>query len=178
LGSTFKVSLHESGRCHIRGPNPRLWISPGPPPQFIEEWNIDPQSKYVFPFKIVIPTSELRAGSWFKSKEKETRWLPVTSGVGVEIGFHFSRVLPSESQLRSAGWHTTIISEPLPDGRHLWVLAGHAKLSDEKRREIELIKASARKVAAVRAPKATNLRLVLIAGGNEEGTRCFVEVAV
>jgi len=81
------------------------------------------------------------------------------------------------NQLRSAGWHTTIVAEPLPDGRDLWVMAGDTKLSDDKRSELEVVKAQARRVVPELSSEQSNLRLLLFAS-NEHGTRRFVEAAL
>ena len=178
LGGVLKVSLHESGRCHIRAPDPRQWRSGGAPPQFLDSWSIDPRSQYEFPFRVIIPTSELRKGSWSKNKDKGTKWIPAKPNAAIEIGLFLTRVdtLPPD-QLRSAGWHTTIVGEALPDGRYLWVMAGDPKLTDDKRNELDAVKASARKIALARATEASNPRLLLFAS-NEQGTRCFVEAGI
>lgn len=56
-------------------------------------------------------------------------------------------------------------------------MAGDAKLTDDKRNELDAVKARARKVALARAPEASNFRLLLFAS-NEQGTRRFVEAAL
>jgi len=56
-------------------------------------------------------------------------------------------------------------------------MAGDAKLTDDKRKELDAVKASVRKVALAHATKSSNLRLLLFAS-NEQGTRRFVEAAL
>lgn len=178
LGGMLKASLHESGRCHVRAPDPRKWLSPGNPPRFLDSWTIDPQSQYEFPFGVIIPTSELRPGPWSQHKNKGTLWLPAKPGAAVEIALFLTRIDPLPlNQLTSAGWHTTIVAERLPDGRDLWVMAGDAELPDDKRSELDAVKTQARRVAPERTTEASNLRLLLFAN-NEHGTRRFVEAAL
>ncbi len=178
LGGLLKVSLHESGKCHVRAPDFQKWLSPGTPPRFLDTWTIDPQSRYEFPFGVIIPTSELRPGPWSQHKSKGTLWLPAKPNSAVEIGVFLTRTHPIlMSQLTSAGWHTTIVSEQLPDGRTLWVLAGDASLPDDRRAELNAIKTCARRVARKSHAKGQTLRLLLFAN-NDYGTRRFIEAAL
>ncbi|MCI0724185.1 MAG: hypothetical protein L0338_35275 [Acidobacteria bacterium] len=178
LGGLLKASLHESGRCHIRAPDPRKWLSPGHPPRFLDTWSIDPQNRYEFPFGVIIPASELRPGPWSQHKNKATLWLPAKPSAAVEIAVFLTRIHPLPvNQLTSAGWHTTIVAERLRDGRDLLVMAGDAKLPHDKRRELDEVKAQARRVASELNTKQSNLRLLLFAS-NEQGTRRFVEAAL
>jgi hypothetical protein len=173
LGGVLKASLHESGVCHVRAPDPRKWRSPGPPPNFLDTWTIDPQAAFAFPFGVIIPTSELRAGPWPKQKET-TKWL-LPKALAVEIGVFLTRIDPPQGdKLTAAGWHTTIVADALPDGRHLWVLAGDPTLAPEKQAELDVVKTYARR-AAPAAPG--NYRLMLLAT-NDAGTRRFVEAAL
>lgn len=177
LGGSLKVSLHESGRCHIRSPDPRTWISPGTPPRFWDTWTIDPRSVSEFPFGVIIPTSELKPSPWSQHKNKTTVWLPARPSAAVEIAVFLTRHPdPPIHQLASAGWHTTIVAQRLPDGRDLWVVAGDTTLSDDKRRELEVVKTHARRVAPESTTQERPLRLLLFAN-NELGTRRVVEAA-
>lgn len=108
LGGILKVSLHESGKCHVRAPDPKKWLSGGEPPRFLDTWSIDPGSQYECPCGVIIPTSELRPGPWSKHKDKGTQWLTAQPDAAIEIGLFLTRVDPLPlSQLRSAGWHTS-----------------------------------------------------------------------
>ena len=178
LGGFLKVSIHESGRCHIRAPDHRHWLSPGSPPRFLDVWTINHQSNYEFPFGVIIPASELRQAPWAKHKNKGTIWIPTKPGASVEIAVFFTRAEPRPiSALASAGWTTTIVLERLPDGRDLWVVAGEATFPKERRIELESIKARVRPLMAGLPTILANPRLLLVAA-DEKGTRRFVDAAV
>jgi hypothetical protein len=87
------------------------------------------------------------------------------------------RALMSAKALTSAGWHTTIVLERLPDGRDLWVVAGVTSLPEERGIELEGIKAQVRPLIADLPITPANPRLLLFAI-NEQGTRRYVEAAV
>jgi hypothetical protein len=176
LGGVLKASLHESGRCHVRAPDASKWVSPGDAPQFLDSWKIDPQSPYEFPFRVIIPASELRAGPWPAHSKRGTVWVPTRPGEAVEIGVFLTRVRePARLELR--GWHTRIVVERLADGRDLWVLAGRAILPDDKRGELDLVRAQVRRVAPAFTMEGGHPQLLLFAC-DEQGTRCFVEAAL
>jgi len=179
LGGTLKLSLHESGQCHVRAPDPRKWLSPGPPPRFIDLWTIDPHSLYEFPFGIIIPASELRHAVWAKHRNRGTVWIPAKPGGAIEIAIFLTRAEPRPplNSLASAGWDKVIVLERLPDGRDLWVVAGETKLPEERRIELERIKQQVRPLVSTLATMPANPRLLLFAC-NEQGTRRFVEAAV
>lgn len=178
LGGTLKASFHTSGRCHVRAPDTTGWQGDGTPPQFLDAWEIDPDSNYTFPFSIVVPCKELRAGPWPKYRDKGTIWLTAPPDKGVEIGFFFVRALGDLTQnLRAAGWAQTIIDASLPDGRRLLVVAGTATVPKEKEAELDALRQAAKAaIANVSIPPA-NPRLLLLAGPNEQGVRKFVEAA-
>lgn len=178
LGGLLKVSLHESGRCHVHAPDHRHWRSPGSPPRFLDVWTINHQSSYEFPFGVIIPTSELRQAPWAKHKDKGTVWIPSKSGASVEIAVFFTRAEPRPiGALESAGWATTIVLERLPDGRDLWVVAGETTFPKERHIELENIKAHIRPLMAALPTMPANPRLLLVAT-DKKGTRRFVEAAV
>lgn len=178
LGGVLKASLHESGRCHVRAPDQRHWKSPGSPPRFIDAWTINPQSNHEFPFGVIIPASELRQGPWKKHKDKGTVWIPTKHGASIEIAVFLTRAEPRPvGALASAGWTTTVVLERLPDGRDLWVVAGETIFPEERRNELENIKANIRPLMANLPTAPANPRLLLVAT-DEKGTRRFVEGAV
>jgi hypothetical protein len=60
----------------------------------------------VFPFSIIIPEPELRAGEWAKHKDKGTIWLPVEKGKGIEVAIFLLRSNEDQSNalsLKAAG---------------------------------------------------------------------------
>jgi hypothetical protein len=179
LGGTLKVSLHETGHCHVHGADLSKWTSPGAPPRFLDQWTINPCSQYEFPFGIIVPTSELRHAVWTKHKDKGTVWLPAKPGAAaVEIAVFLTRTEPCPTNsLAAAGWHKIIVLERLPDGRHLWVVAGETKFPEDRRIELERIKGQVRPLIATLPAAPTNPRLLLFAT-NKQGTRRFVEAAV
>lgn len=174
LGGSLKASLHESGVCHFRAPDARKWRSPGEPPKFLDSWNIDPQSAYEFPFRVIIPPTELRAGPWATHRDKETIWLPPT-GAAVELGVFLTRnVQSAQERFTAAGWHTVIASDMLPDGRNLWVLADNGNVTPKKQQELEIVKGNLRKLVS---PDQGNCRILLVFR-DDSGTRGFVEAAL
>jgi len=179
LGGSIKVSLHATGRCHIRAPDPKFWRGAGAPPRFLDEWQIDVSSPYVFTFSVVIPEQELRVGNWAVHRDKGTIWVVAEPGRAVEIAIFLVRVTGDMSQnLSAAGWFSTIVDASLPDGRRLLVVAGEATVSDEKQAELEAAKVTARAVMARSGRTLENPRMMLVAGPNEFGVRKFVEAAV
>lgn len=179
LGGILKVSIHESGRCHVHSPDPRYWCSPGPPPsRFLDVWSIDPQVKLAYPFGVIVPASELRSAEWAAHRDKGTTWIPVQPPDAIEIALFLVRTdTPFETALASAGWHTTIVSTQLPDGRILLVVAGNTTAHLSRQSEIQRIQEQAKRLIATRETPPDNPRMLLFAS-NEEGTRRFVEVAV
>ena len=177
LGGILKASIHESGRCHVRAPDPSLWRSPGAPPRYLDTWHICPQATYAFPFGIIIPEQELRAGEWAKHRDRGTIWLPTTVGQGIEIAIFLIRTPSDQSEsLASAGWHTTLVNASLPDGRILLVVAGNTTAHLDRKAELDEIKAGARALISTASVAPANPRLLLFAT-NESGTRRFIEVA-
>jgi hypothetical protein len=179
LGGSMKASLHASGRCHVRAPDPLKWRGTGEPPRFLDTWQIDVASTYQFPFSVVIPEQELRSGDWAMHRDKGTVWLEAIEGQGVEVGIFLLRADGDLSPgLTSAGWHTTIVDALLPDGRRLLVAAGSAMVPAEKLAELETARAKAQAILARSGATVGNPRMLLLAGPNEHGTRKFVEAAV
>jgi hypothetical protein len=178
LGGAIKVSLHESGQCQVRAPDPSKWKSPGYPPRFLDRWTINPCSQCEFPFGIIVPTSELTHAAWANRRDKGTIWLPAKVGGAVEIAVFLTRVehRPMDS-LASARWDKIIVLERLPDGRDLWVVAAEAKLPEDRRIELERIKRQVRPLITTLPAAPANPRLLLFAT-NDQGTRRFVEAAV
>lgn len=180
LGQSFRVSLHESGVCFIRAPDPNKWTSPGPPPRSTYRWTINPHSQFEFPFGIVIPTSELRSGEWAKHRDKGTIWIPAatTRERAIEIAVFLTRAEPRPiNQLSAAGWKNIIVLERLPDGRDLWVVAGETEgFPIDKRAELEQIKIQAKLLNSKLTCQPVNPRLLLCAI-EAKGTRRFVEAA-
>jgi hypothetical protein len=139
---------------------------------------INPQSHYEFPFGIIIPASELRAGVWPTLKDKGTTWIPTMPGKSVEIAVFLTRAEPRPyNSLASIGWSTTIMVERLPDGRDLWVVAGETAFPEEQRRELEGHKQHARKEIVKLSTSPVSPRIILVAEDGK-GTRRFVEAAV
>lgn len=67
LGNTFRVSLHERGRCHVHGADPARLAGGAVgthPPKFVQEWYVDPAADSQQPVGIITPVSELRGGPW------------------------------------------------------------------------------------------------------------------
>ena len=178
LGGTLKVSLHATGQCHVRAPDPSKWLSAARPPRFLDLWRINPRSQYEFPFGIIVPTSELRQATWAKHRDKGTTWLSAKQDSAVEIAVFLTRAEPRPmTSLAAAGWHTTVVLERLPDGRDLWVVAGDSRLADDRRAELAGIRAQVRPLIARLPVAPANPRLFLFATDGK-GTRRFVEAAV
>jgi hypothetical protein len=168
----LKASIHESGLCHVRAPDPQAWQSPGAPPAFLDKWKIDPAAAAVLVFHILIPTSELREGPWAVQRKRDTTWVTPRSEA-TDIGVFLTRVKPEpRAQLAAAGWSTTIAADTLPDSRQLWLMAGDTAMAARKRVELDNFKISARNRIP---PTAGNYRAVLFAGA-EGDVRTFVEV--
>ena len=179
LGETLKASLHESGRCHVRAPNPQRWRGCGEPPWFLDEWKIDVTSTYVFPFALVVPEQELRHGEWAQYRERGTVWLEAKPGRGLEVAIFLVRAVGDlTAGLKAAGWETQLVDAVLPDGRRLLVVAGDAAVPPEKLAELEEARAVARAGIENHGGPVGNPRMVLLADANEGGTRKFVEAAV
>lgn len=179
LGEAMKVSLHESGRCHVRSPSAKFWRSNGDPPDFLLAWDIDPLASYSFPFSVVVPEQELRMSEWAQHKEKGTIWVQASPGMGVEIAVFLVRTSDDVSlSLQSVGWHTRVVDAFLPDGRRLIVVAGEATVPLEKLKELEATKVALRSAIQDKSPRLVNPRLVLVTEANEHGTRKFVEAAI
>lgn len=179
LGGSMKASLHASGRCHIRAPDPRHWRGAGDPPRFLDEWQLDLSANCQLPFSVVIPEQELRRGDWAVHRDKGTVWIEAHRSSGVEIAIFLVRAIGDLSaSLMAAGWSTTIVDAQLPDGRRLLVTAGRSTVPAEKLAELETARATAQAAMARNAEAVRNPRMVLLAGPNELGVRKFVEAAV
>ena len=178
IGATIKVSLHQSGQCHVRGPDVAQWRGVGPPPRFLGTWRLNPESAFEHPFGIIVPDGELSAGPWARQKEKGTQWIAPTPDRATEIAVFLTRVEPPPvDAARGAGWTTTIVLERLPDGRDLWVVAGTATLPPERHADLVGLKARAPAlIASLPAPPA-HPRLLLFADGGQN-PRHFVEASV
>jgi len=175
----MKASLHESGRCHVRAPDPRKWRGVGEPPQFLDVWNIDVNANYQFPFSVVIFEQELRHGEWAQHRDKGTIWIEASPGRGVEIALFLVRASGDlSSSLMASGWHTVIADALIPDGRRLLVVAGEATIPHAKLSELDAVRLSTRAVLASSTTVFRNPRMLLLSGPNEEGVRKFVEAAV
>ena len=178
LGKSMKVSLHESGQCHVRAPNPSGWTGNGEPPQFLDMWNIDTAANYQFPFAVIIPEQELRHGDWFQHRDKGTIWLNAPKSQAVEIALFLLRASGDYSAgLMAAGWQYSVVDTPLPDGRRLLVVAGHTTVPAAKLAELEAVRVASKAVAAHSPEPLGNPRMVLLAGPDAQGTRKFVEAA-
>jgi hypothetical protein len=172
LGASLKASLHHSGECHIRAPDATKWRGKGVAPKYLDEWKIDTASAYEFPFGILIPNSELRAGPWAAHRDNGTLWLK-PGPQATEIAFFLTRITPlSYDRLRVQGWDTVLTDAQLPDGRRLLIVAGNGTISDGTRRQIE----QAREHVASVSAELANPRLLAYAA-NDAGTRRFIEVA-
>lgn len=179
LGGAMKVSLHASGRCHVRAPEPRHWRGIGPPPAFLDTWDIDPASGYAFPFAVVFPEQELRVADWGQHRDKGTVWIEVPRGKGVEVAVFLVRASGDVSRgLVESGWKVLIVDALLGGERRLIVAGGYATVPDKKLAELDAVKAVARTSIANMAAPVRNSRMLLLAGANEGGTRKFVEAAV
>lgn len=179
LGQTMKVSLHTSGRCHVRAPQTANWLNQVHPPAILDAWDIDPGSNYQFPFAVMIPGQELRRGFWLPRKDKGTHWLEVDGARAIEVGVFLVRATGNlTAPLAASGWHTLIADAPLPDGRRLVVAARTVSVPGDKLAELERFRADAREHIARRGINFANPRMMLLAGPDPGGTRKFVEVAV
>ena len=179
LGGSMKVSLHASGRCHVRAPDPQYWRGTGDPPRFLDEWHIDVAANYQFPFSVVIPEQELRRGEWATHRDKGTVWIDAARSKGVEIAIFLVRAIGDLSPgLTAAGWFTTVVDAQLPDGRRLLIAAGASAVPPEKLAELETARATAQAAIAGKRETVRNPRMVLLSGPNEQGVRKFVEAAV
>jgi len=178
LGGVLKASIHSSGCCHIRAPSPESWKSPGPPPKFLETWNVDPLGEFAFPFAVSIAASELRIGAWPLYRDKGTRWLPVDPGYAVEIAVFLTRTEKDLlDYLRENGWRTALVDSRLPDGRRLVVMEGVVPLLEERRIELDAHRLKLQRVLAAVKPVPSNPRALLVAS-DQKGTRRFVELAL
>lgn len=179
LGESLKASIHESGRCHVRAPDPSNWRGTMHPPAFLLEWNIDPASHFSFPFSIVVPEQELRHAEWPLYKEKGTEWILASPCRGTEVAVFLIRSAGDQStSLQKAGWKTLVVDASLPDGRRLLVAVGESVVAQEKLDELRSVKAQVRRSIQREGVQLGNPRLVLVADANENGTRTFVEAAV
>ena len=179
LGGSMKASLHESGRCHVRAPDPRKWRGVGEPPRFLDVWNIDVSANYQLPFAVVIPEQELRHGEWAQHRDKGTIWIEASPGRGVEIALFLVRAGGDlSSNLEESGWHTVIVNASVPDGRRLLVVAGEATVPHAKLSELDSVRLTARAALANSAGVVRNPRMLLLSGPNQQGTRKFVEAAL
>lgn len=179
LGNTLKVSLHESGRCHVHGPDPAQWQGAAPPPKFAMAWDVDPQGDRQQLIGIITPVSELRAGVWAPQRQKNTIWITPQrrSAVTVQVCLSRTPVAPI-GDLVQCGWHTDIVREQLPNGRYLTVIAGDADLPDTHRDALNRIKESARAAMAKMAEPPATPRLLLLTAPDDNGTRHLVDAAV
>jgi len=178
LGGIMKASLNESGRCHVRAPDPQKWCGVGEPPRFLDVWNIDISADYQFPLAVVTPERELRQGEWAQHRDKGTIWIEAAPGRGVEIAIFFVRANGDLlSSLEASGWRTVIVDTSVPDGRRLIVVVGDAAIPDTKLAELESARLTARVALANSSTVILNPRM-LLSGPNEQGTRKFVEAAV
>ena len=179
LGGIMKASLYESGRCHVRAPDPQQWRGLGEPSNFLDEWDIDVSSKSQFPFGLLVPEQELRHGDWAQYRDKGTVWLEAKPGGGVEVALFLLRSdVDITPRLNEAGWEICLVDATLPDGRRLLVVAGQSTLPPKKLAEREQFKLAARAVIANQIGPVGNPRILLLTGANEQGTRKFVEAAV
>ena len=179
LGGIMKASLHETGHCHVRAPDPQKWRGVGDQPRFLDVWNIDVSANYQFPFAVVIPEQELRHGEWAQHHDKGTIWIEAAPGRGVEIAKFLVRANGDLSYSPEAsGWSTMIVDAWVPDGRRLIVVAGDAAIPDTKLSELESVRLTARATLENSSTVVRNPRILLLSGPNEEGTRKFVEAAV
>lgn len=177
LDGQLKGSIHASGRCHVRAPRPEHWKSPGTPPRFLEEWQIDPAAQVSHPFGICIPEPELRAGVWKQHRERGTVWLPARKGFSTEIAVFLARTIEDPRQsLVAAGWETVLVDALLPDGRRLLVVAGWSTAHIAWSQDIERFRDQAAPLIKSAAGSPSNLRGILLAT-DAKGTRRFVEVA-
>ena len=179
LGETFKASIHESGGCHVRGPDPKHWRSPGIPTRFLDTWSIDPNAHYTFPFSIIIPEPEFRTGEWARHRDKGTVWIAANPEQGIEVAIFLIRSNEDQSNaLAASGWHTTIVNTLLPDGRRLLVVASNAvaHFNIERQAKLNDIRRNAHQMLSTSATPFLNPRLLLLSA-SENGTRHFVEVA-
>jgi hypothetical protein len=177
LGGALKASIHQSGRCHIRAPDPSKWKSLEPPPRFLDEWIIDPDVPYSHPFSVVIPEPELRAGQWKQHKDKGTIWLPVNSDEGIEVAVFLVRMDGDiDAALTASGWHTKLVDTLLPDGRRLIVVAGKSIAHVECAQELANLRTKMAAQLAAHSEPVENPRALLTAI-DHRGIRRFVEVA-
>jgi hypothetical protein len=177
LGGALKASIHESGRCHVRAPDPSMWRSAGTAPKFLDVWQIDTLAQYEFPFAVVFPEPELRVGAWKKHRDRGTQWLPAEVGSGVEVAIFLIRSHADQSQsLAAAGWHRQLVDSPLSDGRRLLVVAGSSKAHLAGQADIEAMRQRAKPLLDSEASHYQNPRGLLFAV-DAKGTRRFVEVS-
>jgi hypothetical protein len=137
----LKVSIHQSGECHIELPE---GMRPFSNTKYWRIWNIDPAASYVQAFGIITPTCELRDGNWKQIDEDGTHW--VTPGAeSTEIAILLLRIRPEPvAELSRAGWSELIVYRPLPDGRDLCVVAGPAAATEESKANLRQFKDEAR----------------------------------
>lgn len=177
LDGQLKGSIHASGRCHVRAPRPEQWKSPGTPPRFLDEWQIDPAAQVSHPFGVCIPEPELRAGDWRQLRDRGTVWLPARKGYSTEIAIFLARTLEDPRQsLVTAGWEIILVDAPLPDGRRLLVVAGWSTAHIAGSQDIERFREQAAPLIGSATGSPSNLRGILLAN-DVQGTRRFVEVA-
>jgi len=178
LGGSIKVSLHQSGRCHVRAPDPSKWRGIGEQPRFLDVWNIDVSANYQFPFAIVFPEQELRHGEWARHRYKDTIWIEAAPSCGVEIALFLVRADGDLTRtLESSGWRTVIVDVLIPDGRRLFVVAGEATVPHAKLSDLESIRHTVRTALTNNASAVRNPRMLLLGGPNEQGIRKFIEAA-
>lgn len=178
LGGSMKASLHASGRCHVRAPDPLRWCGLGEPPQFLDIWDIDVNSNCQCPFAVVIPEQELRDVKWVQHRDKGTIWIYVPREKCIEVAIFLIRSNGDlSSSLKAGGWNTLIVNAALPDGRPLLVAAGESTIPDRKLAELDEFRVGARNTRNFSTEQLGNLRMLVLAGANDQGTRKFVEAA-
>ena len=127
FGEVCKVSVHRTGRCHVRNAHLGVWLKEQVPrpPVFVQEWEVDTGALASTAFEIVIPESELRIADWKRHKDRGTIWLPLAVGEVMTIAIMFSRKVEDAAvELQAMGWRAPLVQVPFSDGRSMIVVPG------------------------------------------------------
>jgi hypothetical protein len=87
-GPSFKVSFHASGQCHYNLPDhPTAWRKPGlEVPRFLDKWRPTSVGNGVLnPFRIIVPSAELRPASMRANTNKPVVWIPASEAAATIV---------------------------------------------------------------------------------------------
>ena len=132
-GPSVKVSFHETGQCHYSLPTHASAVrSAGSRvPALLDVWKPTSMSDTLTtPFRIIVPTDELRSAAVVESERKPVIWISPTEGASATVIFFIlaQRPLDNDEMLRSdAGARLLAV---LPLGQERTIIAVWAPTDD------------------------------------------------